>query len=319
MKKNFYYLTILSLFLCFFIFLLKERLVTIEVMQNALTLWRENLFPTLFPFLVLGEIFIALGIPGYLANFLEKPFQKGFHLSGKASFVLFMSLFSGFPSGPKYTRCLYEKKEISLEEANHLLFLVHFSNPLFILGTIYLVLQNRRIPFLILFAHIGSNFLVALVKRKRSSVLGQTTSLKQAWKENITQFSSFGFSFLEAIQSAISTMLFMLGSISFFMLLAKMCTQWIQSPIIKSIFTGIFDLTSGIFSLKSANLSLFLKGMLATIFVTFGGFSVHLQVLNTLKGSMLSYKNFLKGRLLATLFAILLFLLCSILNRSCYF
>lgn len=310
MKKNLFYLTIVAIFTCFLLWMLFDPALTIETASEALLLFREKLFPSLFPFLVLGECLIILGIPTYLSYLLGKPFQSLFHLNGKSAFLVLMSMLSGFPSGPKYTKSLYEEGALSKEEGEKALYIVHFSNPLFILGTVFLVLQQRKVTYFVLISHILSNFLVAFLNRGRKKVEQEKRILLPRFiSSKANELSSFGIRFLEAIQSAIYTMLFMLGSITFFMLASKMFTSSIENPILKSVITGILDLTSGIFSLQTKDLSLFLKGLFATIFLTFGSFSVHLQVLNVLKGSDLSYRPFLKGRMEATVFSILLYLL----------
>ncbi len=310
MKKKLGYLTILIMFCFFLCFLLKERNTTLEVAQESLTLWRENLFPSLFPFLALGEILIFLGLPNYLATLFEKPFQMLFHLNGKASFLLLMSMLSGFPSGPKYTKLLFEQNEISKEEANHLLQLVHFSNPLFVLSTVAFVLRDNNLTLCVLFSHIAANFVLAFLHRgKAQKKTCQNASFPVIFKKKVQDFSSFGLKVLDAIQSALSTMLFMLGSVTFFMLLATMCTKLVPNLYLKSFLTGILDLTSGIFRLQAPGIIPLMKGLMATVFLSFGGFSVHLQVLNVLKDSTLSYGIFMKGRIEATCLAVMIFLL----------
>ncbi len=319
MKKKLFYLTVLSSILfCLFLMLFQPTL-TISIAKEALTLWRERLFPSLFPFLVLGEILILLGVAHYLSSFFQKPFSFLFKTSGAASFLLLMSMISGFPSGPKYIVSLYQKKEFNHEEAGRLLQVAHFSNPLFILGTVFLTLKNQKITYFILFAHYLSNFCILFLTRpKETRNKKRNPSFKEVFLKQTENISDLGLGLLNAVQSGIHTMLFMLGSITFFMLFATFLGKMIPFLSLRIIFTGICDLTSGIFLLDTPALSLFIKGLLATSFLSFGSFSVHLQVFNVLKNTDLSFSTFLKGRWKATLVSGILFTLLCILNGGCY-
>ena len=67
------------------------------------------------------------------------------------------------------------------------------------------------------------------------------------------------------------------------------------------------DLTSGISLVPNLSISLELKGLIMLIFITFGSLSVHLQVINAIKSTNLSYANFFIGRILETVIAVSLF------------
>ena len=71
------------------------------------------------------------------------------------------------------------------------------------------------------------------------------------------------------------------------------------------------DLTSGINLVPTLSISIELKALLMLIFITFGSLSVHLQVINAIKNTNLSYTNFFIGRILESIIAIILFLLIN--------
>ena len=323
MKKKLFYLTILLAFLfCFFMVLIFPK-NTILIAENALTVFKEKLFPSLFPFLVLGEILILLGIPNYLSVLLDKPFRFLFKMSGTSSFLILISLFSGFPSGPKFTKKIYLKGEISKDEANHLLQIVHFSNPLFVLGTVHFIVKNKPVTYLILFSHILSNFLLLFLTRTQQKLSFSKNpktfqSTFNTYAQNITQF---GIDLLDAIKSSIDTLLFMLGSVTFFMILSSFLKQGIPTLFLKTFFTGVLDLTTGILALDQFSSHLFIQGILATFFLSFGSLSVHIQVFNALKETDLSFSSFFKGRIYASILSIVLFSLLYtflIINGGCY-
>ena len=67
------------------------------------------------------------------------------------------------------------------------------------------------------------------------------------------------------------------------------------------------DLTSGINLVPTLSISIELKALLMLIFITFGSLSVHLQVINAIKNTNLSYTNFFIGRILESIIAVILF------------
>ena len=102
----------------------------------------------------------------------------------------------------------------------------------------------------------------------------------------------------------------MLGSITFFMFFSKLLTSFLSlNPFFETVITGILDMTSGISLVPSINTTSYIRGLLVLTFITFGSFSVHLQVLNNIKEENLEYKYFFFGRVIETAIALLLYIL----------
>ena len=117
----------------------------------------------------------------------------------------------------------------------------------------------------------------------------------------------------KAINGAMGLLLFMLGSITFFMFVSRLLGVYLQfNPFLTMIETGLFDLTSGLVKLRALPLDLFRKALITLSFITLGGGSIHLQVLNNISSLDLNYKYFVMGRIIETALAICLFLLFSI-------
>ena len=68
-------------------------------------------------------------------------------------------------------------------------------------------------------------------------------------------------------------------------------------------------MTSGISLVNSINTTTYIKGLLILTFITFGSFSVHLQVLNNIKEEDLDYKYFFLGRIIETAVALLIYII----------
>lgn len=164
-------LIIISTLLFFFIFIF---IYSKEVSQSiifSISLWKDNLLPSLFPFLLVSELLIEYGFIDLISSFLGKYMVIFFNLPKESSYAFFTSLFSGFPSGSKYVKDLLEKKLLTEEEANYLIMFTHYSNPLFIVSTIgILLLNNIKYGYIILFSHILSNILVAFIYKKKKKI-----------------------------------------------------------------------------------------------------------------------------------------------------
>lgn len=301
MKKNLYNFTILSfLILCLF-FILSNPKEIIEAGIFSLEIWKKNIFPSLFPFFILADLLINYGFVGILGNLLKKPAQSLFHLRSVCAFVIIMSLLSGFPSSAKYITKLYHEKIITLKEANHLITFTHFSNPLFILGTIFSLLNNQKICLCILFAHYGANFILGILLREKKQETTQS-KFEQTKKPFVACFSN-------SIENTIHTLAYILGTITVFLVLTTVLFKYIDLPILlKNILRGFLEITQGIKYISAMDLSIHLKGLIITIFLSFGGLCIHMQVLGIIKDIKIKYSRYFFSRILHAILASSLYL-----------
>ena len=104
MKKNFSNVVILLTVLIISIEVLKESESVLESVKFSFNIWQNNIFPSLFPFFVIGNVLINLGFPKFLGELLKNIMYKLFKINGTGSFVIILSILSGFPSSAKYTK-----------------------------------------------------------------------------------------------------------------------------------------------------------------------------------------------------------------------
>ncbi len=310
MKKKYQELlnVLLLLFLYLGVFLFPTHVMSSTV--NAINLFKEKLFPSIFPFFVLSFLMLNLGISRYISTLLEPFFYRMFHIKGDSIFIIVMSIFSGFPSGPKYIGKLYQEQKITKKESQYLLLFTHFGNPLFILGTCGALLENVSLAGTIFLCQMLSNMIIGIAFRppkKEKSNLALSNRLKEQYKK---EHMPLLVALPDAINNAMEVLLFMLGSVAFFMMISQMTTEILHlTPLSSAISTGILDLTSGINAVASLSIDTNIIAMLMLGFITFGSFSVHLQVINALRKTDLSYHYFFCGRLLQSAIALILFLL----------
>lgn len=251
--------------------------VTFEI-RKALDLFQKNVFPSLFPFLVLSPFFIHYGFFEFIKKYLGPILKKVFDISENASYLFFMSIISGFPSSATNAKNLYDEGLITKEEAFHTLLFSHFSNPIFIFSMITFK------PGLVLFAHYSSNIIIGLLlrhkKRKKSSTK-LSLNLRKA---------SFFEIFSSSIRNAIQNSLFILGVIVFFFM--------INSILDFPITHLLLELSQGLLYSNTLSLSPKLIVCIQAFILSFGGFSVHIQTFGILSEWKISYSTYFFIRLL---------------------
>ena len=81
------------------------------------------------------------------------------------------------------------------------------------------------------------------------------------------------------------------------------------------IVKGILEITIGIQALSMINISMRMKLIIISMFLAFGGISVHIQVLSQITDTKIKYIYFFIGRMYQMIIAgILTFMVCIILG-----
>lgn len=287
--------TVIILSLLFLFFLIFSNKLVLESVNFSISIWKDNLFPTLFPFFIVSNILIQYGFVDIIGNIFSKSMQKIFKLPGNSSYVLINSLFSGFPSGAKYTVTLVKEKVLTINDASRLLTFTNYSNPLFIIGFIGNMILNKKTSILILISHILGGLIVGLIfsfNKENNNI--QNKSIKKADKK-----ITFGTSLSTSIYDSLNTMFLLLGIVTIFTIITSIISNVLNLNIyLKTILSGILEMTQGIKNLNTLNISIFLKTILVTFFISFGGLSVHIQVLSIISEYNIKYKPFFIARLI---------------------
>lgn len=284
------FIIIITLFILYQI-IIKKSLVYSSI-NYALNIWVNNLIPTLFPFFIISDILINYNFTLYIPKFLRNFLKYLFNITDNMITILVLSIISGFPSNARNTRTLYDNGVIGLEEANHILIFSHFANPLFILTTVAIFFFNdKNIGIVLLISHYLSNFLLGILFRKYFNYNNDNF---------ITDNNSnvFGNIFIGAIKRSIDTILLICGIITIFMILSSVITNCFDFNVYNSmIIKGLLEITIGIEAIGKLEISIIYKAVIASCFLAFGGFSVHMQVMSQIANTEIKYRFFFVGRL----------------------
>ena len=283
------------------IFIFTNNKDVAEVIINATNLFLRKVFVSLFPMFIINDILINLNIPYYFYLVFNKLFLKVFKTSGLGAYVFIMSLISGTPSNAYILKELVEERSLSYEEASHFLMFTYFSNPLFLtimLGSIF----DSKTTLKIILIHYISNILIGILERgKAPKITHQSFQLETRKRNGIL---------IKSINKSISTLLMILGTVTFYMLLTYIITYPFQKNILlKTCFSGFLEITNGLNNLINLNIYSKIKEIIAIAIISFGGLSIHTQIKAILEDTQIKYKYFLKGRLLHTMISILLIII----------
>ena len=261
MKRKLLYLTILGLIFLIF----KNYTIVLDSTILAVELWLYKVFPYLFIMIVINDLLIN-------ANFISL-------FKNNTFYIFIMSLLSGTPTSAYIISNLYKQNKISQNNAHITLLFTYFSNPLFLYSMLNAIFNSNQITIKLMFIHYLSNIIIWIIHTKRLD-------------PNIKLNNTFNINLTDSIKKAMSTTTMVLGTICFYLVISNILNLNIY-------FRGILEMTQGLNILITSNIPF--KELIAIMFISFGGLSIHTQVKCILDEANLEYKYFFKGRIYQTI------------------
>ena len=283
----------------FIIFLIMFSKTNILAVQNAISLFFEKVFPSLFPFFIAVDLLSHTNIINILNTILSPIMKPLFNVSGKGAFPFIMGIISGYPTGAKIVSDFRKNNICTKVECERLLAYTNNSGPLFIIGTVGSSLfLSTEIGILLLITHIFGTLTVGIIFRFYKNNYYRNENIVD--ELDIDNFSSI---LTESIFNSFKTTGMIFGFIIMFsiinnILLTSGILKLFPSAIIGSILSTC-EITNGInyiSMIKSSNLTIQL--ILTSFFLGFGGISVLMQVYSIISKTDLSIKPYILGKLL---------------------
>lgn len=314
MKKKLYSMTIIITILILIINIFTKSKSLTDIIVFSINLFIKNIFPSLFPMFVISSLLVEIDIPKVLGNMFKKPIKFLFKTKPEAAFVFFMSMITGFPSSAKYINDLIDKNAINNKDAEKILMFTFFSNPLFIVNTVgNLFLGNIQIGIVILISHIMGNILVGLLLRnynKEIITIRKDNIYNIRYLNNKINNCNIFKVLFKSIKDALDILINIFGIITFILILVNLMFKDPSNNAYIPII-GIMEMTTGLKYLSISDMSEIVKILLSTFFISFGGLSVHFQIMSILNEKKVRYLPFLLARLLHGVI--------SVVIVSCYF
>lgn len=284
----------------FFIFSHNQEVAVTII--DAINLFFTKVFVSLFPMFILNDLLINLNFPYYFYLIFNKLFQYVFKTSGLCAYVFIMSLISGTPSNAYILKSLVAENKLSSAEASHYLYFTYFSNPLF-LSLMLLQIFSFPTTRKIIIIHYISNIIIGLLIRFKAPKITDFTISKN----RVNNISS---TLIKSINKSITTLLMILGTIVFYMLLSYIITNLLPTNrTIKLLLSSFLEITNGLKVLSSYQAITKIKEIIAVATISFGGLSINTQIKSILEDTSITYKSFLKGRILHVIISIILIIL----------
>lgn len=305
-----------KLFLCFifffFIILLCFPKEALEGSTNGLLLWFHTVLPTLLPFIILTNFIIKLDAVHILCRLITPICNKLFHVDSYGCYAMITGFLCGYPMGAKIIADLLREQKISADQGNYLLGICNNVSPMFFIG--YVITQSLDCPqhktalLLILYT---TPLLYAFFTRPvhgfaqkmpiQSGTFHQTQNTDRSFLKNTDKNISNRLTFQiidESIMDGFETVTRLGGYIILFAIIAKMATARLHTvTILNHLLIGFIEITNGIHSIGTSNLSLQWQLPLSIAIVTLGGLSGLAQTKSMIQGTPLSITRYMYTKL----------------------
>ena len=283
------------LFLYFLIFIevliLFNSSVVINAVQGSIKIFLKNVFPSLFPTMVIGVMLVKNSVYEIIPKFIKNLFKKVFNYNDYMTSIFIISLITGTPSNALYINEYLDKGLITNNEAESLLLATHFINPLFVVGMVgNVIFKSTKIGFIMLLALWTSNLIKAYITRPKI--------YKNVDRKSISCNEPIINSFFASIKQAIYALLTIMGIIILFNMLTILTREVLNlNNTLSVIINGILEMTGGVTRVSEININTSLKIIMSYVMLNFGGLSIHMQAFSMLENKKIRYLKYLIFRL----------------------
>lgn len=274
---------------------------TADAAFAAMRLSATVVVPTLFPFCVLSGVLVRSGLASQWGRRCEGFMTRVFHVDGACAAPVLLGLLCGYPVGAAAISQLYAGGSISKEGAERALGFSCNASPGFIVAVAGgAMLGSVWAGFFLLGIQIIACILTGIAMRGKSfSPMGQKCDVPPV---------PFVSAFTGAVRDAAVTMVQVSGFIVLFsvgLCLLKPITDFmLPGGTAKSLCAGFLEVTNGLSVCSTADCGY--KFLLSAVMLGWSGLCVHAQVLSFSLPLGLSPIPYLQGKVLQSLFSLLL-------------
>ena len=254
--------------------------VAISSMSDGMRLCVSTLIPSLFPFMVISELFVRSGMASVVGRALGAPISKLFGISREGSVAWLLGVACGFPIGIKCALSLYERGKISRGELEHLSTFCNTPSSAFLIGAVGASLFGSRQFGLILYvSHLLSSVIIGFAtrfyfERRKREIFEPSPDAFGPTKRGVSAFA-------DSVTSSATSMLFICAFVVFFSSFAGILRHILDGVRIadraKALIFGLFEMTGGVSA--AAELPLRYAIPIAGAITGWSGLSVHFQLI----------------------------------------
>lgn len=289
--KKYTNLLLILLFLILEIFLLSNSKIVINSFNKSLNICLYMLMPTMFASILFSQILIKLEFDKYIPKIIKNTIKKLFNISDNEVIIFLLSIISGYPNNAKML--------INNKNLNNIIHYTNFVNPIFLICTVGgIYLNNIKLSIIILISNYIGNIILGIIVKNKNINDNRIINNKNNNFLNI---------YYSSLKSTIVTLSTIFANILFFSIINALITNIINlSEPINSFILGLIEFSNGIYNLSLINESLFIKGLFILIIITFGSFSIHMQILSI--NDKIKYIKYLLYRILNIFISSIIFI-----------
>ncbi|WP_442603295.1 sporulation integral membrane protein YlbJ [Paenibacillus sp. KN14-4R] len=318
----------------------------VQAALRGVSIWWDVLFPALFPFFVISEMLLGFGIVHFIGTLFDPMMRPVFRVPGIGGFIMAMGFASGYPVGAKLTAQLWEQGLVNREEGERLVAVTTSSDPIFLIGAVSVgFFHDVGLAGILAIAHYGGAMLIGILMRfhgahsiqaNRDVDLHKSVPTKSIWTRAFDAMHTarmkdgrrIGTLLSDAVQRSLNLMFVVGGLVVFFSVVLTMLTQggvmqffynglaafltWIHLPatLSEALMSGLFEVTLGAKEAgSSVGVALSFQVAAAAFILSWGGLSVHAQIVSLLANTNLRYMPFLFARMIHGIIAAIAVLL----------
>jgi sporulation integral membrane protein YlbJ len=277
----------------------------------GLSVWFEQIIPSLLPFMIISSILVQLNLDELLIMPVKPIIRFLYRISDAGIYVMIMGFLCGFPMGAKAAVMEYENGKISREEADFLLAFTNNIGPVYFLSFVYGQIYQDVPLCAALLVLYGIPLLYGwLLRNTRYRSL--PSALPKHAKTQPYQTSA-NKNFLIVLDNSIRQGLTQIAMLGGYMILCNLLVLiptilFPSMPLLRTLLHNLLEISGGLTAIKSQNLPNLQAFVCAHISLAFTGISCHLQTFHIIGDSGLSKQKYMLHKLL----------LCSIVGVTLY-
>jgi sporulation integral membrane protein YlbJ len=298
---------------------------------SGLDIWWKIVFPALLPCFIACEIMAGFGIMHGIGVWFEPIMRALFRLPGVSGWAVSMGLTFGYPAGADMVARLHRDDEFQPEEAERLLALSHMASPVLMIAIIGVgFMGSAEFGMFLALIHYVSAFLMSLIltwhkprrianigiRRRPSGWIGRR-GLDAMLEARERDGRSFGRLLGDAVTISVQKLFIVGGYMMMFSVLIEVMSlsglTQAGSYILQSIlaflpaaadavgtgFSPLMEIHLGAYSISQNELiDPAWTAALISAALAWSGLASHAQAQSFVRSCGLSYRHFLKARLL---------------------
>ncbi len=291
------------------VLILRNSDAAIAYMNRGLRLCAATVIPSLFPFMVISELILSLGIGRILVKPIAGVFRLLFRVSEDGACCMLLGALCGFPIGARCAMTALDGGRMTTEEAERILATSGNPSTAFLINAVGISLWGNRgfglaLYGIVILSQLLTGILLAYFPQKRSD-----TSFEASQEVAPVTRKKGASVFTDAVRSSCFGMLLVCAYVIFFSTLGGtlecVMNAWQLPSFARSLLFALLELSSGV-SEASALANPHTAALLCAFAVGWSGISVHCQLLSVCEGKGLHFRRYFASKLLQGFLCILL-------------